>query len=138
VQSSFWIGDMDPNDLTLVVSGSVAEHTMLGSWEFAIPSDTRPQTGIFNGYFEGHRAEVILGATSVEILIFAGFDVFSIFDENPLRLYLADGTIIVPRYNGAEGDHQMATLQYSMDFVHPEDVVRVVFRGVEIGGLSAR
>ena len=112
------------------LSTEYAEHTMLGDWEFVIPNDTALQAGIFNGYFEGHRTRVTLGATNVEIEIFVGG--FDIFQDNPLVLYLADGTTIEPRFNGAEGGCDMATLQYSMDFIHPEDVVRITFRGVEI------
>jgi len=118
-------------DSGVSLSTEYAEHTMLGNWEFVIPNDTALQAGIFKGYFEGHRTQVTLGATNVEIEIFVGN--FDIFQENPLILYLADGTTVKPRFNGAEGGCDMATLQYSMDFIHPEDVVRITFRGVEIG-----
>ena len=119
-------------DSGVSLSTEYAEHTMLGNWEFVIPNDTALQAGIFKGYFEGHRTQVTLGATNVEIEIFVGN--FDIFQENPLVLYLVDGTTVEPRFNGAEGGCDMATLQYSMDFIHPEEVVRITFRGTEIGG----
>ena len=118
-------------DSGVALSTEYAAHTMLGNWEFVIPSDTALQAGTFEGYFEGHLTRVTLGATNVEIEIFVGD--FDIFQDNPLVLYLADGTSVEPRFNGAEGGCDMATLQYSMDFIHPEDVVRITFRGVEIG-----
>jgi len=120
-------------DSGVSLSTEYAAHTMLGNWEFVIPNDTALQAGIFKGYFEGHPTQVTLGATNVELEIFVGG--FDIFQDNPLVLYLADGAIVEPRFNGAEGGvYDLATLQYSMDFIHPEDVVRVTFRGVEIGG----
>jgi len=132
-RSYFDIGAIDPYDLTLVWTGRVAGHVMSGNWEFTIPGgDTVLDPGGFSGYFEGYPVRVTLGATNVEVEIFIGD--FDIFQENPLVLYLADGTTVEPRFNGAEGGHDMATLQYSMEFIHPEDVVRITFRGVEIGG----
>jgi len=133
-QCHFGLAGISPYELTLVWTGQVAEHVMSGNWEFTIPGgDTALDPGGFSGYFEGNPTEVFLGGTSVEVLITV-VGSFDIFQENPLVLYLADGTIVEPRFNGAEGGFDVATLQYSMEFIHPEDVVRVTFRGIAIGG----
>jgi len=131
-EREFNIGAVNPYDLTLVWSGERAEYVMSGNWEFTISGEAVLDPGVRRGYFEGSPTEVFLGGTSVEVLITV-VDSFDIFQENPLVLYLADGTTVEPRFNGAEGGFDVVTLQYSMEFIHPEDVVRVTFRGVAIG-----
>ena len=129
-RSTFHVGDVDPADLTLLWQGLRADHTMTGFWEISFPGEAVLETRIIDGTVEGAPAQVILGGTTVELQIFAGF--FDIFGEKRLILHLIDGTTVEPRFNGAEGGSDMATVQYSMDFIHPEDVVRVTFRGVQI------
>ncbi|MCL2368099.1 MAG: hypothetical protein FWC72_03810 [Oscillospiraceae bacterium] len=128
-RSPFFIGSIDPHDLTLVWSGQRAEHLMHGDWAFTIPSTL--ETRILEGEFEGHPTRIYLSATNVRFYIFHGID---IFEDNPLVLYLADGTRVEPKHFGAEGDHRLAVFDYPMDFVHSDEVVRITFRGVEISG----
>jgi hypothetical protein len=134
VESYFNIGNIDPNDLTLVWRGDMAEHIIPGNWEFTIATDNRSiQQGVFHGYYEGHQIEVDISTTraTVHILGWTDWEAISkLFDEDSLVLYLADGTTVLPKIGGAEG----AYIGYDIvDFINPGDIVRVTFRGVEIG-----
>jgi len=134
-ESFFNIGNLNPNELTLVWRGDIAEHIITGNWEFTIAGDTSMQAGVFRGYFEGHIMEVNISTTSVSVDIIDWTDwdfILELFynEEGALALYLADGTRIVPRLGGADGGF----LGYEMNFINPTDVVRVTFHGVEIGG----
>ena len=143
VHIPFRIRDIDPNDLTLVISGSVAEHTMRGSWEFAIPADAMLEGRKIEGAYGEFEMQVFLGATSVRMYLWgsAGNPLpMRIFEDTSLVLHLRDGTTIEPRFGGGDGNRPgaagggLAVFQYAMDFVHPDEVVRITFRGVEIAG----
>ena len=129
-ESIFHIGIEDPSTFTFVWTGEFSRQLIPGDWAFTISGDILLNPETISGYYEDKKVEITLGATSVEVVVFGEID---IFQDNPLVLTLADGTTIEPSFNGAEGGRDMATLQYSMDFIHPEDVVEVRFRGVEIG-----
>ena len=133
-ESFFSIENLDPYDLTLVWKGDIAERIITGNWEFTVVSGTSMQQGVFHGYFEGHNIEVNISTTrvSVDITDWTDWDfILELFDneEGALVLYLADGTVIVPNPGGADG----GLLGYEMEFINPADVIRVTFRGVEIG-----
>jgi len=111
-----------------------AEHMIPVHRSFTIAvSDGRTlRAGEFHGYFEGIPAQVVVGATSVSVQIYGLVDVF---EESPLVLYLTDETTIELDFSGAEASSDISAFTYPLDyFVHPEDVVRVTFRGVSIGG----
>jgi len=134
VESYFGIGNADPNDLTLVWRGDIAQHILAGNWEFTIATgNIAIQPGLFEGYYEEHRIVVNISTDRVNVHILDWTDwaaISELFNEDSLVLYLADGTTVLPKIGGAEGSY----IGYDMDFINPGDVIRVIFRGVEIGG----
>ena len=112
----------------------MAEHIIPGNWIFTIATDNIGiQAEIFHGYYEGHRIEVIISTTEVNARISGWTDwdtIAELFNEDSLVLYLSDGTTVLPKISGAEGSY----IGYDMGFINPDDVVRVTFRGIEIGG----
>jgi len=140
-ESKFSIDDIDPNDLTLVWRGDRAEHILPGSWEFIISTDNIAiQAGEFHGFFEGLRTKVNINTTGVRVYMYDAPDFNTageiVSNDNPLVLYFADGTTMdLPEKGAAEGGTDVIFVAYYFDdFINPEDVVRVTFRGVEIGG----
>jgi len=142
------IGNADPNSLVFVWGGLRAEHVIRGNWDFTVTIDARPEQGRFMGMYDGMNTEVTITATTVNVFIsgFADWDSMlelsnEIWEDESLVLYLADGTRVVPQHGASEGSTEQTAsepsidlfLTYFMDFTHPEDVVRVTFRGVEIG-----
>ncbi|MCL2427450.1 MAG: hypothetical protein FWD05_14080 [Oscillospiraceae bacterium] len=135
------IGDADPNSLVFVWGGLQAERIIRGNWDFTVTIDARPEPGRFIGEYAGMRTEVAITATTVRVYLrdlmnYGTLDEMLEFSnevwemDNSLVLYLADGTIVMPRLGASEG----GLFAYDMEFTHPEDVVRLTFRGVQIGG----
>ena len=142
-QNVYELRDTDPNDLTLVWSGSRAEYTITGNWEFTVSGENALHERTISGEFEGHRAEVELGATSIEFTFFTD-DIDRAFQydgkaDDAVVIHLTDGSIIYPilsfigRSNDTIGP-TITTFGYVMDFVDPVDVESVTFYGVTIGG----
>jgi len=143
-ESMFNINDIDPNDLTLIWRGDMAEHIIPGNWEFTISTgNVAIQAGEFHGLFDGMRTEVNVNTTGVRIYIYDAPDFNTAGEmarhDSPLILHMADGTTIdLPEKGAAEGGTDVILIAYyfdflDIDFINPEDVVRVTFRGVEIG-----
>ena len=131
------IGGSCPHELVFVWSGLRAEHIFTGNWDFTItPDDTALKPGTFIGEFEGHHAEVVVSATNARVRIY-GIDrdtMDEIWEEDSLALYLADGTTVLPSIGASEVSSYLALIVYDMEFINPEEVVRVTFRGIPIGG----
>jgi len=138
-ESRFDIGDINPNDLTLVWRGDMAEHIVPGRWEFSIYyGNIAIQEGVFYGYFEGFRTVADVHTSMVVLLMFvddrdiARDIVF--YENNSLVLYMADGTTVEAVAGFAEGWDEGVYIGFDIDPIRPADVVRMTFRGVEIGG----
>ncbi|MCL2629007.1 MAG: hypothetical protein FWD44_10000, partial [Oscillospiraceae bacterium] len=137
---SFNIGDINPNDLALVVAGARAEQVINGQWSFNVAIDDTVilEPGKFIGEYNGLRTEVDVGATHVRITVHNAAkraivnDI--VFDESPILLHMADGKTIVVQRGGASGDAEIIGIDYFMDFINPGDVVSIEFLGVKIGG----
>jgi len=135
------IGDADPNELVFVWSGLRAERIIHGNWDFTvtIDDDARLEHAGFYGEFEGYRTEITVSATTVRIYVYGLItrDITEEIWENEgsLVIYLADGTTVMPRVGGTETSTDVSLLVYSFDeFIHPNDVERIIFRGIEISG----
>jgi hypothetical protein len=134
VESRFGVENLNLNDLTLVWRGDMAEFIIPGNWEFTIATNNVAlQPGVFRGSYEEYQVEVDISTTLVIVRTVPGLHwetVSELFDEDSLVLYMADGTEVLPKLGGREG----SSMTYYMDFIAPEEVVRVIFRGVELSG----
>jgi len=132
----FEIGDMNPEELTLVWTGVRYDHTMTGSWEVTVSGENVLEVREFNGEFEGHSTQVILGATSVEFLISTDYVSnpfpYDHMAEDAVSINLIDGTIVHPRFSAYMNDPMTASYSYTMDFINPDNVVSVMFCGTTI------
>ena len=134
------IGSLNPDDLTLIWNGERADHTMTGSWEFAVSGDNVLEPRKYKGEFEGYEAQVTIGATSVGIEILADYlnnefpYELTAIDGVTLMLTLSDGTIVYPKFSSSMNDSMMASFGYVMGFVNPADVVSVTFCGTTFPG----
>jgi len=137
-QDFFEIGNIDPNSLTLVWKGIRAENTIIGNWEFTVTGENIINPRSFSGEFEGHSVEVTLGATIVEITVFADYYSnefpYDYYIDDAVTLLLKDGTSVHTRVEGIMCDITMASFAYGMRFVNPADVASVTFYGVTING----
>jgi hypothetical protein len=135
-QDYFEIGNISPNDLTLVWRGMRAENTIVGNWEFAVTGENIINPCSLNGEFDGNEVEVTLGATIVEIKIYADYVnnefPYDYLAEDAVTLLLKDGTTVHTRADGIMCDSTMASFGYGMSFVNPANVVSVEFYGVTI------
>ena len=131
------IGDLDPNDLTLVWNGSRADYVITGNWEFTVSGDNVLQPRLIDGEFEGNSVRVKLGATSIEFLMEADYYYnafpYDILETDAVTILLEDGTIIHPRFDSSMFDSVMtASFAYTMNFTNPDSVVSVTFYGTTI------
>ena len=135
-QDFYEIGDTDPNDLTIVWMGTRAINTIFGSWEFTVTGENIINPRSLSGDFEGSSVEVTLGATIVEINIFADYlsneFPYDYHADNAVTLLLKDGTTIHTRVEGIMCDSTVASFAYTMGFTNPADVVSVTFYGTVI------
>jgi len=133
-QDFFEIGNTDPNDLTLVWRGIRAVNTITGNWEFTVTGENIINPLILNGVFEGNDIEIVIGATVVDIKVFADYYntdfPYDIHAENRVTLMLKDGTTVQTKVSGVMYDDTIASFVYYMNFVDPADVVSVTFYGV--------
>ena len=130
------IGDLSPDDLTLVWNGSRAKYAINGNWEFTVSGQNVLETRMIDGEFEGNNVRVMLGATSIEFLIEA--DYFSnpfpydIHAADAVAIVLNDGTILHPRLASNMNDSMTASFAYTMGFTNPDNVESVMFYGTTI------
>jgi len=99
-------------------------------------ANTSMQEDDFHGYYQEHRMEVNIYATSVDIFIVDWTDwdfILGLFNKVSLMLHLSDGTTVQPKLGGAEGGADGVSLSYEMEFIDPGDIERVTFRDVDIG-----
>ena len=137
------IGDVNPDDLTLVWYGQRADHAISGNWEFTVSGGNLLETRWLDGEFEGNRVQVCLGATLVEFQISAdylseGFPYISFpYDldaSDAVTILLKDGTTVRPRFSASMVDSMTASFSYYMGFTNPVDVVSVTFCGTTFTG----
>lgn len=126
--------------MTLTWRGDLAEHVIPGKWEFIISTDNVAiQAEVFHGHYEGARTEIIINTTGVTVSIFDAPDVEFVhdivFQDNSLVLHFADGkTKELPTQGASGGGTDIISVTYYFDdLIHPKDVVRVTFRGAQIG-----
>ena len=132
----FEIGDINPETLTLVWSGMRYEYTMTGKWEAIVSGDNVMDMRILNGEFEGNTTKVILGATSVQILISADYInnpfPYEYKANGAVTISLKDGTTVYPIFHAYNNDQLTASYSYEMHFVDPSIVESVTFCGTTI------
>lgn len=123
-----------------IVSGDA---TITGKWEYAISNENVLSERMLYGEFEGSDAQVFLGGTVVEIIVFADYrsedypDTVFPHDfaaEDTVIINLLDGSSVRPKFEGYFVDNSpQSSFVYGMEFVNPADVVSVVFCGTTIG-----
>ena len=91
---------------------------------------------ILNGVFEGNDIEIMIGATVVDVKVFADYYntdfPYDIHAENRVTLLLKDGTTVQTKVSGVMYDDTIASFVYYMTFVDPADVVSVTFFGTTL------
>jgi hypothetical protein len=137
--ATFEIGDMDPQDLTLVWSGMHAGRTVTGNWEFSVSADNVLEPRVFYGAYQGNRAQVTLGATSLAITVYSDHSIIEFPRDwapgDTATLLLEDGTVVQTWTNSIEfSNTPEARFTFFMNFVNPADVEGVTLFGVTIGG----
>jgi len=119
----------------------------------------RIDPGFIETVYEGLYATASIHATSFEVRLYSnentpfeikdygiGTDVvnYTFYDDNGLPepsfvektgdvvITLADGRTVEPRISSTSNDDMLACYTYTMGFINPEDVVSVMFFGVEL------
>ncbi|MDR3289519.1 MAG: hypothetical protein LBT22_08840, partial [Peptococcaceae bacterium] len=112
----FEIGALDPRDLILVWQGSRAANIITGDWEFTVSGENPLHPRAIEGTFEGHFAQAVLGATSVEIRVHADYYhnrfPYDYEADGAVKILLADGTVVQPKLGGAGMDETAASFYY--------------------------
>ena len=121
-----------------VWEGHRPKHVIKGNWEFTITGETGLEEKVFNAVVDGLKTEIKVSSLGVSVYMYDAPD----FDTSreivlnhhnlELVLHLADGSVIKPIAGGAEGGTDIILISYIMDFINPNDVVKVTFCGVDI------
>ena len=153
----FDVGTANLEELRLDWTNLSVDNLIFGNWEFIIPSEYLMESRTFLGEIDGYDVEIDISALGAWVHIDGfvnmrkeGYEDYEIspsddgwpnyfYLENTLILHLADGTTIEPRLSWSrQGLYNLPdylpSYMYEMEFVHPNDIVRVTLLGVEIGG----
>jgi hypothetical protein len=129
----FELGDADPDDLTLVWTGRRADVAFTGDWTFDVSGENVIAPRKMSGSVDGNAAQALIGATSVEIKVFADYYAnpmpFDPHEEGAVAITLTDGTTVIPKAEATARDPEGATFKYTMPFINPDEVASVTFGG---------